>query len=825
MFWLDLDHRSRVCVKAKFVFQRNFSGNDMKTIIKKFTETSLDDVSSVGGKNASLGEMISKLREIGVEVPDGFAITVDAYTDFLQHNRLTEPLQELLSGLDREKLSNLQEVGSKCRELILRGEFPTAAEKKIRTAFSELMDRGIIHSVAVRSSATAEDSPTASFAGQHESYLNVLGADNLMKAVVRCYASLFNDRAIKYRIDNGFSDMQVYLSVGVQLMVRSDLGSAGVIFTIEPENGNSNLIYVTGSWGLGEAVVQGAVNTDEFYLFKRAVEKGERPIVYRKMGSKERMLVYGKSGDKPVEWMQTTPSQRDQFILSDEEVEHLGRWSLAIEKHYGCAMDIEWAKDGLSGKLYIVQARPETVHSHHKNVTLKEFSLKTREKPILSGKSVGRAVVSGKVCIVKSLADGARVNTGDIIVADITNPDWNALLKKAICIVTNQGGRTSHASIIARELGIPAVVGTMNATEKLVDGQQITVSCAGGDEGLVYDGTLTWEVKETPLETLVSTTTSPMLILADPEKALLYATYPNQGVGLLRMEFMISNTLQVHPMALVRYDSLPDNSERKQIDALTRHYTDKKQFFVDKLAESIGLVAAAFYPREVIVRLSDFKTNEYAKLLGGKLFEPEEENPMLGFRGASRYYNARYAEGFGLECAAIKKVRDAMTLTNVKVMIPFCRTIDEARKVLDAMQTFGLQRGVNGLEVYVMAEIPSNILLAKKFAQLFDGFSIGSNDLTQLTLGLDRDSAIVSDLFDENDEAVKYLIESLIETAHKNGVKVGLCGQAPSDSPAFARFIVSCGIDSVSFNPDALVRGIQNIIEAEKSRNAELHPV
>lgn len=787
----------------------------MNKYIKAFKQISSKDVGKVGGKNASLGEMINNLQPLGVEVPDGFAITVDAYTEFLSFNALTPVLESILAKLDRQTLSNLAEVGERCRDLILSANFPEQVEESIRKAHAKLMSQGLIHSVAVRSSATAEDSPSASFAGQHESYLNVTGIDNVMTAVKRCYASLFNDRAIKYRQDNGFSDMQVGLSVGIQMMVRSDRGSAGVIFTIEPESGNLNLIYLTGAWGLGESVVQGAVNTDEFYLFKPAIENKKESIVYRTMGSKEQMLVYSDTSSKNIEWAETSPSQRDQFVLSDREIHVLGEWSLAIEKHYKMPMDIEWAKDGDTGKLFIVQARPETVHSHHKKVTLKEFLLKTEDKPLLNGKAVGRSIVSGKVSIVKSLADGAKVNPGDIIVADITNPDWNALLKKAICIVTNKGGRTSHASIVARELGIPAVVGTMSATEKLVDGQEITVSCASGDEGQVYNGKLQWEEKEIPQDALAETTTKPMLILADPEKALLYATFPNEGVGLLRMEFMISNTLQVHPMALVRFSSLPDNSEKKQIEALTRHFPDKKTFFVDKLAESIALVAAAFYPREVIVRMSDFKTNEYAKLLGGKLFEPEEENPMLGFRGASRYYHERYTEGFALECAAIKKVREKMMLNNVKIMIPFCRTIDEAKKVLAVMDSFGLTRKVNGLEVYVMAEIPSNILLARKFAQLFDGFSIGSNDLTQLTLGLDRDSAIVSHLFDENDESVKLLIKNLIDVAHECGVKVGLCGQAPSDYPEFAKFLVSCGIDSVSFNPDALIRGIQNISQAE----------
>lgn len=786
----------------------------MQPYIFPFNTLSVKDTAKVGGKNASLGEMIGNLASLGIQVPDGFAVSVDAYYQFLEYNKLTSRIQDILNTLDRQSLSNLAVVGAHCRELILSGNLPEAVTKAVKESYRQLLAEGLSHSVAVRSSATAEDSPTASFAGQHESYLNVTGAENVLIAIKKCYASLFNDRAIKYRIDNSFADMQVGQSVGVQRMVRSDIGSAGVIFTIEPENGNSNIIYLTGAWGLGESVVQGAVNTDEYYLFKSVIENNAECIVYRSLGSKEQMLVYGE-GENNTVWRTTNASLRDQFILSDEEVHCLGKWSLQIEKHYRTPMDIEWAKDGATNKLYIVQARPETVHANRKPIAITEYKMVSKQPPLLTGKAVGRSIVTGTVSIVKSLTDSPKVKEGDIIVADITNPDWNALLKKAICIVTNKGGRTSHASIVARELGIPAVVGTMNATEKLVDGQQITVSCAGGDEGYVYSGRMEWQEKKIELQNIPHTRTSPMFILADPMKALDYAAYPNKGVGLLRMEFMISNTIQIHPMALVNYDDLPGDSDKKQIDALTRHYTNKKHFFIEKLAESIGLVAAAFYPRDVIVRMSDFKTNEYMKLLGGKYFEPEEENPMLGFRGASRYYHERYREGFGLECAAIKKVREEMLLSNVKIMIPFCRTIAEAQQVLKTLESFGLKRKLNGLEVYVMAEIPSNILLAAEFAQLFDGFSIGSNDLTQLTLGIDRDSAIISGLFDENNAAVKMLIRNLIAVAHDKGVKVGLCGQAPSDYPAFAQFLVSCGIDSVSFNPDAIIRGIQNINEAE----------
>jgi pyruvate, water dikinase len=793
----------------------------MSNFIRPFSRVSNKDLAKAGGKNASLGEMIQHLTPLGISVPDGFAILATAYNEFLFFNKLTQPIQKSLDALDRKALDNLGEIAAHCRELIMQSNFPLPVEAAIKEAYAELSKKvGPGLAVAVRSSATAEDSPTASFAGQHDSFLNVGGADNVLLAVKKCYASLFNDRAIKYRLDNKFADMQVAQAVGVQAMVRSDKGSAGVAFTIEPEYGNENLIYITGAWGLGESVVQGAVNTDEFYVFKPGIGKNKNTLVHRHLGSKQQMMIYasenGTPGEKNTRWQETPVILRDQYVLNDEEVRLLGSWCMAIEKHYGMPMDIEWAKDGLSGKMFIVQARPETVHAKRKQVSIKEYKLTAKKDPVLTGKAVGRSIVSGKVCIVRSLADAGKVQSGDIIVADITNPDWNALLMKAICIVTNKGGRTSHASIVARELGISAVVGTMNATEKLNDGQAITVSCESGDTGFVYDGKLDWIVKETPLEKILTTETKPMLILADPHKALLYASYPNQGVGLLRMEFIINNSVQVHPMALVKFSELPSGNDKKQIEALTRRYIDKKQFFVETLAEAIALVAAAFYPKDVIVRMSDFKTNEYAKLLGGKSFEPEEENPMLGFRGASRYYNDRYRDGFGLECAAVKRVRDDMGLTNVIVMIPFCRTPEEGKKVIDTMKNFGLEQGANKLEVYVMAEIPSNIISAKEFAALFDGFSIGSNDLTQLTLGLDRDSAIVSNLFDESNEAVTSQIKNLIDVAHKEGVKVGLCGQAPSDYPEFAKLLVKHEIDSISFNPDALIRGIENIMAAEK---------
>jgi len=788
----------------------------MKESILFFDQLTMNKVSLVGGKNASLGEMIRNLSPHGIRVPDGFAITVDAYNEFLQFNGIADKLQSLLDQVNTKTLDKLDSVGKDCRKLILDSALSASVNESITNAYQQLISKYRTDiSLAVRSSATAEDSPTASFAGQHDSFLNITGINQLLLAVKQCYASLFNDRAIKYRIDNGFNHMQVGLSVGVQVMVRSDKGSAGVAFTIEPENGNKNFIYITGAWGLGESVVQGAVNTDEFYYFKKAIDAKKNGLVFKQLGTKQQMMIYGEGQTKNTIWQETPPALRNQFVLNNEEVHLLAQWCNSIEEHYKMPMDIEWAKDGITGQLFIVQARPETVQAKEKKIVLKEYKLKTKATPLLTGKSVGHSIVSGKVRIVKSLLDSDKVQQGEIIVADITNPDWNALLRKAICIVTNKGGRTSHASIIARELGIPAVVGTLTATEKLSDGKVITVSCAGGDEGTVYDGQLEWNEIETPIKDLSDTRTKPMFILADPQKALMYSSYPNDGVGLLRMEFIINNSVSIHPMALVNYDQLPNDNDKKQIEALTHHYTDKKLFFIDKLAESVALVAAAFYPKDVIVRMSDFKTNEYKKLLGGQRYEPEEENPMLGFRGASRYYHERYRDGFGLECAAIKKVREEMGLENVKVMIPFCRTVEEGQKVLDTMAEFGLKRGENSLEVYVMAEIPSNILLATQFAGLFDGFSIGSNDLTQLTLGLDRDSAIVSNLFNENNEAVTLLIKHLIEVAHRKHVKVGLCGQAPSDYPDFAKFLVKCGIDSISFNPDAIIRGIQNIAHAE----------
>ncbi|HEY0961481.1 MAG TPA: phosphoenolpyruvate synthase [Pseudomonadales bacterium] len=773
------------------------------------------DVASVGGKNASLGEMIATLAPLGVSVPDGFAVTAEAWRRFVEANEIGGELDATLRSLDNATLANLPEIGARCRGLVASGKLPPDVIDDIRRAFGELQGNGAM-SVAVRSSATAEDLPAASFAGQHDSFLNVSGAEHMLAAVKACYVSLFNDRAIKYRVDNGFPHMQVALSVGVQAMVRSDLGSAGVAFTLDPESGSDKVVYLTSAWGLGENVVQGAVNPDEFYVFKQALVARKLAIVRRNLGAKEHRMQYATEGAKTTVNVMTTAAERNRFSISDEDVLVLAQWCTLIEQHYGMPMDIEWAKDGHSGDLFIVQARPETVHGARHAPQAREYRLLGKGKVLCKGKAVGNAIASGRVCIVQTLADASKVQKGDIIVADITNPDWNALLRKAVCIVTNKGGRTSHASIVARELGIHAVVGTGNATEVLHDGQVVTVSCAEGDAGVVYADKLQWEETVLDFASLARTRTRRMLILADPDRAFALAQYPSDGVGLMRMEFVIANSIRIHPMALVHFDTLPDGKDRMAIEALTSHYTDKRQYFIEKLAEALATVAAAFHPRDVIVRMSDFKTNEYAQLLGGSLFEPKEENPMLGFRGASRYYDERYREGFGLECMAVRRVRDAMGLTNVKVMIPFCRTLDEGRKVLETMASYGLPRGRNGLEVYVMAEIPSNVILAAEFAKMFDGFSIGSNDLTQLVLGIDRDSAIVSDLFDESNPAVTQMLTSVIHAAKQAGVKIGLCGQAPSDRPVFARLLVEAGIDSISFNPDALLRGIENITQAEK---------
>lgn len=789
--------------------------------ILRFSEVNSSRLKEVGGKNASLGEMYNHLASAGVLVPDGFVITSSAFSKFLDENKIKAKLGSLLSGLDTAGFSNLAEIGRACRELVMGSKIPQSTRDLIFEHYQALGGSNGL-SVAVRSSATAEDLPEASFAGQHDSFLNIKGNEELLDACLKCYASLYNDRAIKYRATKGFKQMEVLLSIGIQKMVRSDLGSAGVAFTLEPETGFRDLIYITGIWGLGENIVQGAVSPDEYYFFKPGLGKAKRSLITKKPGEKANMMVFTSSSaadGKPILNINTPAEKRNRFVLSDEEAESLAKWCAVIEKHYKMPMDIEWAKDGTDGKIYIVQARPETIHSTKKELVITEYKLEQKGNVLAKGKAVGNKIVSGKARILNSPEEGDKLKDGEILITDTTSPDWNAVLKKASVIVTNKGGRTSHASIVARELGLSAVVGTGNATENIKDGQNITVSCAEGDEGKVYEGILQWKEKNISIDNITMPETDPMLILADPSKALRLSFYPNKGVGLLRMEFIINNTVKIHPMALVNFDQLKDIQAKQEIEKLTAHYSKKTDYFIDQLAEGVAMVAAAFYPKDVIVRMSDFKTNEYADLLGGKAFEPEEENPMLGFRGASRYYNERYKEGFRLECEAMKKVRNEMGLTNVKLMIPFCRTVEEGRKVTQLMEDFGLKRGENDLEIYVMAEIPSNVILAEEFAELFDGFSIGSNDLTQLTLGIDRDSGIISELFDERNEAAKWMISTVIQKAKKCNRKIGLCGQAPSDYPEFAQFLVEEGIDSISFNADALIKGITNINKAETLLN------
>jgi len=780
-----------------------------------FSALTLKDLPRVGGKNASLGEMISKFSETGVPVPPGFAVTAEGYRIFIAHNHLESQITQLLSGLDPLNLTNLERIGKEIRDLVDRAILPPALEQAIRSAYRQFVATFNEQvTVAVRSSATAEDLPDASFAGQHDSFLNVSTEDELLVSCKKCYVSLFNDRAIKYRIDHGFDHLKVALSVGVQLMVRSDIGSAGVAFTIDPESGFRNVVYITGAWGLGENVVQGAVSPDEFLIFKPTLSSGSYPILQKKTGKKELTMVYGAGGRGTVN-TSTAPEKQSLQVLNDNEIIQLTKWCVAIEQHYKKPMDIEWAKDGITNNIWIVQARPETVRSRITDSTIHLFQMKKHGAVLCSGKAVGTKIISGRATIVHSLDDNEKVIEGAILVADSTNPDWNVMLKKAVGIVTNKGGRTSHASIVARELGIPALVGTGNATEAIADGAEITLDCSAAGTGFVYSGISEWETKTIHSENVPATKTEPLLILANPDRAFELSAYPSKGVGLLRMEFIITNSIGIHPMALVHFDQLPDGDEKNAINKITKNSASKTSFFVDTLAGSIATVAAAFYPREVIVRMSDFKSNEYASLAGGSQFEMAEENPMIGFRGASRYYHNAYKEGFRLECEAILKVRDTMGLTNVKVMIPFCRTPEEGEKVIDLMSSYGLSKEKNGLQVYCMVEIPSNVLRLEDFAKIFDGFSIGSNDLTQLTLGIDRDAATISNLFNERDPAVLELITSAIRKAGVLNKPIGLCGQAPSDFPEFASMLVNAGINSISFTPDALFRGIQNIHQSE----------
>lgn len=788
-----------------------------------FSEIHIEDVGMVGGKNASLGEMFRELKAKGVRVPDGFAVTAEAFREFFKQTGLDNEIRAILKGMNTQNAESLQQCGRAAREAILKQEIPAGIKEEILKAYANLSG-GIAGGVdvAVRSSATAEDLPNASFAGQQETFLNVHGEPQLIDTCRRCFASLFTDRAISYRQDQGFDHFQVALSIGVQRMVRSDLAASGVMFSIDTESGFKDAVLINAAYGLGENVVQGAVNPDEFYVFKPTLLKGFKPILEKKTGSKEFKMVYDSGGGKMVKNVPVSDADRAAFCIGDEDILTLARWACTIEEHYTkkkgsfCPMDMEWAKDGKTGELFIVQARPETVQSQRDFTHLEVFKLQDKGKVLVSGRSVGEKIASGVVRVVKSAANLSLVKDGDILVTDRTDPDWEPAMKKAAAIVTNRGGRTCHAAIISRELGVPAVVGTLNGTELLKDGETVTVSCAEGDTGHIYAGALKFEKSTLDFSSNQRPKTKIMINVANPEEAFRTSQIPNDGVGLARMEFIINSFIRVHPLALLNYNKLEDRNLKDTIDLLTVGYTDKTAYFIDRLAQGVAMIGAAFYPNDVIVRMSDFKSNEYANLIGGAQYEPTEENPMIGFRGASRYYHEKYRDGFALECRAMKKVREEMGLTNVKLMIPFCRTVEEGKKVVAEMEKHGLKRGENALEIYVMCEIPSNVILADEFSKVFDGFSIGSNDLTQLILGIDRDSEIVAPIFDERNPAVKNMIANVIKAARANNRKIGICGQAPSDYPEFAEFLVREGINSISLNPDAVLKTTAHILKVEK---------
>ncbi|WP_411828473.1 phosphoenolpyruvate synthase [Neorhizobium petrolearium] len=784
-----------------------------------FEELRRSDVAKVGGKNSSLGEMIQTLSAKGISVPAGFATTADAYWNYVDTNGLRQAIAALVADWQDGKVG-LAETGAAIRKLFLRGDWPKETAEAIIADYRTLslrVGRSDV-AVAVRSSATAEDLPDASFAGQQETFLNISGEKALLDACRRCYASLFTDRAISYRQTKGFDHMKVALSIGVQQMVRSDLGGSGVMFSIDTETGFDKVVLINAAWGLGENVVQGTVDPDEYQVFKPLLQDSSlSPIIAKTCGAKEKKMIYG-SGSEPTRNVPTSKMERAAFVLDDQAILKLSRWAAIIEEHYGCPMDMEWARDGESGDLFIVQARPETVQSNRQAGIFKSYTIRKKGRKLAEGLSIGDAVVSGRVCLIETARDIDQFVDGSVLVTATTDPDWVPIMKRAAAIVTDHGGRTSHAAIVSRELGLPAVVGTGNATSIFHIGQEVTVSCAEGEEGFIYEGIAEYEEKTLDVAGLPATKTQVMLNLANPGAAFRWWRLPADGVGLARMEFVISNAIRIHPMALVHYDHLKDETAKAEIAALTKGYDDKPEYFVDNLARGLARIAAAVHPKPVIVRMSDFKTNEYAGLLGGAEFEPREENPMLGFRGASRYYSPRYREGFALECRAIRKLRNELGFRNVIVMIPFCRSVGEAEKVLGVMAENGLSRGVDDLQVYVMCEIPSNVILAKEFARRFDGFSIGSNDLTQLTLGVDRDAGDLADLFDEQDPAVKWMIQSVISEAGKAGAKIGICGQAPSDYPDFAGFLVECGIDSISVSPDSFMAVKRKVAEAERGK-------
>ncbi|HHN82031.1 MAG TPA: phosphoenolpyruvate synthase [Methanomicrobia archaeon] len=797
--------------------------------VKWFEELGIDDVPLVGGKNASLGEMIQNLKSEGVSVPDGFAITAEGYIYLMEQSGAMDKIKDVLSDLNTHDIKNLRERGKKVRKIILDAELPKDLEEEIISHYKEMSEKFGYESdpdVAVRSSATAEDLPDASFAGQQETYLNIKGDENLIHACKRCFSSLFTDRAISYREDRGFGHFDVYLSIGVQKMIRSDSASAGVIFSIDTESGFSDAVFITGSYGLGENVVQGAVNPDEYYVFKPTLDT-HRPIISKKVGGKKIKMIYAEDEDEPVKNVDVPEKDRVRYVVTDDEILQLAKWAVVIERHYGKAMDIEWAKDGDSekvgtGKLFIVQARPETVHSQKDMNVVRTYRLKEKGNVLVEGLSVGDRIGQGTAHIIESASEIETFKKGQVLVTDMTDPDWEPIMKIASAIVTNRGGRTCHAAIVSRELGIPAVIGTEDATEHIKTGQDVTVSCVD-ETGKVYEGLLDFEIEETNLEKLPETRTKIMMNAGIPEQAFVQGQMPNDGVGLAREEFIINSYIGIHPLALIHFDDLREQAKTDEriaevvaaIEEKTKGYEDKTEFFIETLSHGIARIAAGFYPNDVIVRLSDFKTNEYANLIGGYLYEPKESNPMIGWRGASRYYDEDYKPAFGLECIAIKRVRDDMGLSNVKTMVPFCRTPEEGKKVIDVMAEYGLKQGENGLEVYVMAELPSNVIAAEEFSEVFDGFSIGSNDLTQLTLGLDRDSALVAHIYNERNIAVKRMVARVIEVAKEKGKKIGICGQAPSDFPDFAEFLVECGIDSISLNPDTVIKTKLTIAEKE----------
>ncbi|MFW6115401.1 MAG: phosphoenolpyruvate synthase [Thermodesulfobacteriota bacterium] len=795
-------------------------------LILWFEEIGIGDVSLVGGKNASLGEMYRNLAAKGVNIPGGFAITASAYRYLLEKSGIEGAIRDALEGLDTHDMSNLREKGEKVRAVIRNSDFPQDLTDAILDGYHKMEERyGSGVDVAVRSSATAEDLPDASFAGQQETFLNIRGEEALIDACKRCFASLFTNRAISYRNDKGFGQFDVYLSIAVQKMVRSDLASSGVIFSIDTETGFKDAVFITGSWGLGENVVQGKVNPDEYYVFKPTLKQDKRPIVGKRVGSKELKMIYTDDPAEPVKNMATPVEEQQQFTITDDEILTLARWACIIEEHYGKPMDIEWAKDGADGDLFVVQARPETVHSLRVGQTLESYILEGTAEPLLTGQAVGSKIGQGIAHIIEDSAHIGDFHKGEVLVTTMTDPDWEPIMKIASAIVTDKGGRTCHAAIISRELGIPCIIGTERGTQDLNTGQEVTVSCAQGDTGYIYAGLIPFKVDRLDLTSLPRTKTQIMMNEGIPERAFMDGQIPNDGVGLAREEFIISSHIGIHPLALIHYQELKQQAQKDgelaelitTIDRLTAtHPDDKQAFFIDRLAQGIGRIAAGFYPKDVIVRLSDFKTNEYANLLGGYLYEPVESNPMIGWRGASRYYDEKFKQAFGLECKAIRKARGEMGLTNIKVMVPFCRTPEEGEKVVATMKEFGLVQGEENLELYVMCEIPSNVIVADRFADIFDGFSIGSNDLTQLTLGLDRDSDLVAHIFDERNEAVKALVKEVITVAKRRGRKIGICGQAPSDFPEFATFLVECGIDSISLIPDTVIKTRVEVAKKEE---------